>query len=217
MADQDSRGGATYISPEILSFVAGVHAPHDEALKRAFEAPGEHGMPAIQVGPSEGKLLHLLLKLVGAKKVVEVGALAGYSAIWMARALASEGHLWTVELDPKHVEVTQANLKAAGLSGKVTVIEGAALAVLGILEKHGPFDAVFIDADKGSYDQYGRWAAKNLRQGGLLIADNAFYFKELLSDAPEAAAVRRLHQEAPAQFDSVCIPTPDGLMVGVKR
>ncbi len=217
MADGNSREGTTYITSEILEFVARVHAPHDEALKRAFEAPGEHGMPAIQVGPSEGKLLHLLLRLVGARKVVEVGALAGYSAIWMARALPPDGHLWTVELDPKHVEVTQANLKAAGIANRVTVLEGPALGVLGILEKHGPFDAVFVDADKGSYDQYGRWAAKNLRQGGLLMADNAFYFKELLSDAPEAAAVRRLHQEAPAQFDSVCIPTPDGLLVAIKR
>ena len=217
MADHDSRAGSQYITPEILAFVNNLHSPHDEGLARAFTSPDQHGMPAIQVGPGEGKLLGLLLRLTGARKVVEIGTLAGYSAICMARHLPEDGHIWTVEADPKHAEVAQANIRAAGLWTKVTVVEGPALGVLGILEKHGPFDAVFIDADKENYDHYGRWAAKHLRSGGLLLADNAFYFKELLDDTPGAAAVRRLHQETAAAFDSVCIPTPDGLLLGIKR
>jgi len=99
----------------------------------------------------------------------------------------------------------------------VTVVEGAGLDVLPSLEKHGPFDAVFIDADKANYDAYGRWAARNLRKGGLLLGDNAFLFGRLLEKSSEAAAMRRFHEEAALLFDTVCIPTPDGLLLGVKR
>jgi caffeoyl-CoA O-methyltransferase len=217
MADRDSRSGSTYLNPDILDFVQKVHAPHDEALTRAFSSPEAHGMPAIQVAPSEGKLIGTLLKLAQAKRAVEVGTLAGYSAIWIARALPEEGHLWTVEADPRHADVAQANIKAAGLKDRVTVVEGPALGVLGILERHGPFDAVFVDADKENYPAYGRWAAGHLRPGGLLIADNAFYFGGLMEDDSGAEAVRRFHQEAASAFDTVCIPTPDGLLLGVKR
>lgn len=217
MADEASRQGTIYWTPEILAFVEKIHAGHDEHLQRAFDAPGIHGMPAIQVGASEGKLLGLLLALAGARKVVEIGTLAGYSALWMTRHLPPEGHIWSIELDPRHLDVAQANLKAAGMKDRVTLLEGPALDILGILEKHGPFDAVFIDADKGNYDRYGRWAAKHLRPGGLLLADNAFFFGRLLEDSADAAAVRRLHQEVPADFDSVCIPTPDGVLLGIRR
>jgi caffeoyl-CoA O-methyltransferase len=217
MADEESRQGEAYGTPQILEFVNGIHAGHDEALQRAFDSPGTHGMPAIQVAPEEGKLLGILLRICGAKKVVEVGTLAGYSAIWLARHLQPEGHLWTIEQDPKHADVAQANIKAAGLQDAVTVVEGPALGVLEILERHGPFDAVFIDADKGSYDRYGRWAAKNLRPGGLLMADNAYFFKQLMDDTPEASAMRRFHRETALAFDSVCIPTPDGMVLGVRR
>lgn len=217
MADRDSRSGTTYVSGDILAFVERVHAPHDAALQRAYDAPGAHGMPAIQVGVSEGRLLGVLLKLAGAKKVVEVGTLTGYSAIWIARSLPEDGHLWTVEADPKHADVAQANLKAAGLDKRVTVVEGPAMGILGILERHGPFDAVFVDADKENYPHYGRWAGKNLRPGGLLLADNAFYFGGLMQDDAVAEGMRRFHQEATAVFDTVCIPTPDGMLLGVKR
>jgi caffeoyl-CoA O-methyltransferase len=217
MADRDSRSGSTYLNPDILDFVQKVHAPHDEALARAFSSPEAHGMPAIQVAPSEGKLIGTLLKLAQAKRAVEVGTLAGYSAIWIARSLPKEGHLWTVEADPRHADVAQANIKAAGLEDRVTVVEGPALGVLGILERHGPFDAVFVDADKENYPAYGRWAADHLRPGGLLIADNAFYFGRLMEDDPGAEAVRRFHQEAASAFDTVCIATPDGLLLGVRK
>ena len=217
MGDSGSRQGKEYGTPEIMEFVNKVHALHDTHLQTAFDASSLHDMPGIQVGPNEGKLLALLLRLAQAKKVVEVGTLAGYSALWMARALPPDGHLWSVEVDPKHADVAQRNLKAAGLQDRVTVIEGPALGILEILQRHGPFDAVFIDADKGNYDHYGRWAAKNLRPGGLLLADNAFYFSELLDDSLESAAMRRFHLEVASAFDSVCIPTPDGMVVGVKR
>jgi len=217
MADPESRAGHGYATPGILDWLHRLHSPHDAALERAFDAPGRHGMPAIQLGPPEARLVELLLSLVKARRVVEIGTLAGYSAIRMARALAAEGRLWTIEADPKHAAVARESFEAAGLSDRVTVLEGAALGVLPSLEPHAPFDAVFVDADKGSYDKYGRWAARTLRRGGLLLGDNAYLFGRLLEKSAEAAAMRRFHEEAARAFDTVCIPTPDGLLLGVKR
>lgn len=217
MADKDSRTGARYADADILDWTARVHAPHDEALDRAYRAPDAEDMPAIQVGPAEGKTLALLLRLAGARKVVEIGTLAGYSALWMARAVGPEGHVWTLEADPRHAEVAGGVLEAAGVGDRVTVVVGPARERLADLVSEGPFDAVFVDADKGSYAAYGRWAAQNLRPGGLLIGDNAYLFGRLLGEGEDAAAMRRFHEEAAAAFDSVCLPTPDGLLVGIRR
>ena len=217
MADLESRQGHRYDSPEILAYLNGLHAGHDSGLASAFAAPELHGLPAIQVGMSEGKLLTLLLRLAGATKVVEFGTLAGYSAIRLAQALPSAGRLWTLELEEKYAAVARENLVLAGLSQRVEVLVGPALDALPALEAEGPFDAIFIDADKGQYDLYGSWAAANLRLGGLLLVDNAYYFGQLLDETPEAVAVRRCHEEAAQAFDTVCIPTPDGLLLGIKK
>lgn len=217
MADNDSRSGAAYHDKAILEWVDGLHHPHDSGLAYAFGAPERHGMPAIQVGRGEGALLGMLLRLAGAREVVEVGTLAAYSTIHLARAVGPTGHVWSVEYDAKHAGVAREVLSAAGLAARVTVVEGAGVDALPTLEPEGPFDAVFIDADKVNYDRYGRWAAENLRPGGLLIGDNVFLFGRLLGDADDAAAMRRFHEEARQHFDTVCIPTPDGLLVGVKR
>jgi caffeoyl-CoA O-methyltransferase len=216
MADPDSRKGVRYADPAILDWLDRVHAAHDHALATAFDAPEREGMPAIQVGPSEGRLLTLLMRMIGARRVVEVGTLAGYSAMRIARGLAPGGHLWTCELEAKHAAVARANLHAAGLADHVTIVEGAALETLPTLERHGPFDAVFVDADKGHYPEYGRWAMDHLRPGGLLLADNAYLFGELLDDSATALAMRRFHEEAAARLETVCISTPDGLLLGIK-
>jgi len=217
MADDSSRAGVRYISPEIIAHVDQLHAAHDAALQAAFAAPERAGMPAIMVSPSEGRLLELLLRMVGASRVVEVGTLAGYSAIRMARALPADGKIWTVEADPKHAEVARRNVAAAGLDKQVEVVTGKAFDVLPTLERHGPFDAVFLDADKQHYDRYAEWALQNLRPHGLLLGDNAFFFGKLLDDGPGAAAMRRFHELLRDHCDSVCIPTPDGLALGLKR
>ena len=169
------------------------------------------------VGPSEGQLLHLLLKLSGAKKVVEVGTLVGYSTIHMARALAPGGHLWSIEFDPKHAAIARDNIAAAGLSDRVTVVEGAGVDMLPTLEQHGPFDAVFIDADKVNYDRYGAWAMTHLRPGGIVLGDNSFLFGELLDESDRGRAMRAFHELVAKSCDSVNIPTPDGLVLGIKR
>jgi len=217
MADPTSRGGGRYVDAGILQYVERVHATHDEGLARAFASPEANGMPPIQVSSSEGKLLGMFLRMAGARRVVEVGTLAGYSAIRMARALPADGKLWSIELEAHHAEVARANLAAAGVADKVEVLVGLALEILPTLVGKGPFDAVFLDADKQGYPDYGRWAAANLKPGGLLLADNSYFFGQLLADAPAAQAMRRFHEALPADFDSVCIPTPDGLVVGVRR
>jgi predicted O-methyltransferase YrrM len=215
MADNDSRAGARYASPEILDYVSRVHAGHDPALARAFSTPDD--VPAIMVGPSEGKLLELLLRLAGARKIVEVGTLVGYSAIRMAHALPPGGRIWTVEYEPRHAAIARDNIAAAGFADRIEVLVGAGTEVLPTLSPHGPFDAVFVDADKVNYASYGRWAAANLRPGGILLGDNAYLFGELLDDSDRGRSMRTFHEEAARHFDSVCIPTPDGLLLGIKK
>jgi len=215
MADSTSRTGVAYTTPAIIDYVNRVHAGHDSGLAKAFAVP--EFMPAIQVGPSEGKLLFLIMKLLGAKKIVEVGTLAGYSAIHMARALPADGHLWSIEYEPAHAEVARANIANAGLADRVTIEVGAGRDVLPKLDRHGPFDAVFIDADKVNYDHYGRWALEHLRRGGLVLGDNAFLFGELVDDSDRGRAMRAFHELVAAACDSVCVPTPDGLVIGIKK
>ena len=216
MADKDSRAGTRYTTPAIIDYVDRTHVPHDASLARAFSVPAD--VPAIQVGPSDGKLLYLLARFVGAQKIVEVGTLIGYSAIHMARALPNTpaAKLWTIEFEPKHADIARANIAAAGLTN-IEVLVGAGRDVLPTLTPHGPFDIVFLDADKVSYDFYAQWALGNLRPGGLVIGDNAYLFGELLDDTDRGRAMRAFHELVAANCDSVCVPTPDGLVVGVKR
>ena len=215
MADNDSRAGARYATSEITDYTARVHAAHDRGLAAAFATPAD--MPAIQVGQSEGRLLNLLARMVGATKIVEVGTLAGYSAIQLASALPPTGHLWSIEFNPKHAEVARSNIAAAGLADRVTVEVGAGRDILPTLVAHGPFDVVFIDADKVNYDHYGRWAIEHLRSGGLVVGDNAYLFGELLDATDSGRAMRAFHEDVAAACHSVCAPTPDGLVIGIKK
>jgi len=215
MAEAASRAGARNTPLEILEYTNRVHAPHDAGLARAYAVPD--GIPAIQVGPSDGKLLALLLRMIGARKVVEVGTLVGYSAIHMARALGPGGQLWSIEFDPQHAEIARGNLAAAGVADRVTVLVGAGRDVLPTLVTHAPFDAVFIDADKVNYAHYGQWAIDHLRPGGLVLGDNAYLFGELLDDSDRGRAMRAFHERVAATCDSVCAQTPEGLVIGIKR
>ena len=149
-------------------------APHDAALEATLDRSEAAGLPSIQVSPNQGKLLHLLARLQGARAILEIGTLGGYSTIWLARALASGGHLVTLEFDPKHAEVARANVARAGLAGAVEVRVGPALDTLPVLaaEGRGPFDLTFIDADKPNTPEYFAWALRLSRRGSLIIADN---------------------------------------------
>jgi caffeoyl-CoA O-methyltransferase len=217
MADLTSRQGISYANPEILDWVHRIHAPHDAVLERSFSDPERLGLPPYQLGPNEARFLELLVRLIGARRIVEVGTLVGYSALRMGRALPADGHLWTLELEAKNAAVARGHIEAAGLTKRVTVVEGPALQSMASLESQGPFDLIFIDADKANYPNYCRWAARNLRPGGVLVGDNAFLFGQLLKDSQDAQDMRRFHEEAVAAFDTACLPTPEGMVIGLRR
>jgi predicted O-methyltransferase YrrM len=217
MADSNTRDGNSHHTQALMQYVQRVHAAHNPGLQSAFDAPGRFDIPAIQLGASESKLLTLLMRLIGAQKVVEVGTLAGYSALRLADGLGEHGKVWTIEYEPQHAEVAEQVIESAGYTDRIEVLTGAGAYVLPTLEDYGPFDAVFVDADKESYPFYGRWAARNIRQGGLLIGDNAYVFGELLDESERGEAMRQFHEEATEYFDTTCIPTPEGMLIGVRK
>jgi predicted O-methyltransferase YrrM len=147
---------------------------HDDVLEAALKASDAAGLPQINVTPAQGKMLYLLALMQDARAVLEVGTLGGYSTIWMARALPAGGSLVTLEADPKHAQVAQANIDRAGLGDIVEVQFGLALDLLPQLaaEGRGPFDLFFIDADKTNNSHYFQWALKLSRRGSLIIIDN---------------------------------------------
>ena len=155
-------------------YIADLFIPSDPALDAALADSDAAGLPAINVSPVQGKLLHLLVRLQGARNILEIGTLGGYSAIWLARALPAGGRLITLEANPKHAEVARANISRAGLAQVVELRLGKALDTLPQLaqENRGPFDLIFIDADKPGYPDYLPWALKLSRPGSLIIADN---------------------------------------------
>ena len=169
----------------------------DEVLEAAARTNAEEGLPHIDVSPSLGRFLQLLARLQGARRILEIGTLGGYSAIWLARALPPEGRLITIEIDPKHAEVARANTARAGLENIVEVRVGAALDELARLEQEGsdPFDLVFIDADKVNSAPYFEWAIRLSRPGTVIVVDNVVREGEVLepnSDDPNVQGIRRL-------------------------
>lgn len=185
-------------------YVTGLLAPPDEALDAAVRAGEEAGLPQIQVSPPQGKLLHLLAKTIGAKSILEFGTLAGYSTIWLARALPAGGRLITLEANPEYAAVAAASIAAAGLGEAVEVRIGPALDQLPQLEADGvgPFDLTFIDADKVHTPDYFAWALEHSRPGSLIIADNVIRdgrLADLGDDDPSIAAQRRFHEQLAAE------------------
>lgn len=159
---------------EVDQYLAGLFAPPDPVLEQALESADAAGMPPINVSPNQGRLLYLLARAVRAQRILEIGTLAAYSTIWLARGLEPGGRLVTLEINPEHAAVAQANLTRAGLSESVEVRLGSALDSLTELAASGgtPFDLVFIDADKPGTPDYVSWAIQLTRPGGLIVVDN---------------------------------------------
>lgn len=164
---------------------------HDPALDAALHDSDAAGLPAINVSPAQGKFLCQLAKSLGARNILEVGTLAGYSTIWLGRSLPNDGHLITLEIDPKHAAVANANVARAGLSAKVELRLGPALETLPQLarENAGPFDFVFIDADKPNIPTYFDWAVKLARRGAVIVVDNVVRSGEVINVASSDTGV----------------------------
>lgn len=180
-------------------YITDALVPADPVLEAALQASTDAGLPAINVAPNQGKLLHLLARIHGARTILEIGTLGGYSTIWLARALPAGGRLVTLELDPKHAEVARANFVRAGLADLIELRLGRALDTLPGLaaEKHGPFDLIFIDADKVSIPEYFAWALKLSRPGTVIIVDNVVRkgaVVDATSSDPSVQGVRRFNQ-----------------------
>ena len=180
-------------------YVTEMLVPPDAALEAALEASDAAGLPRIAVAPNQGKLLQLLARARGARRILEIGTLGGYSTIWLARALPPGGRLITLEVEPKHAEVARANIARAGLASVVDVRLGAALETLPRLaaERAGPFDLTFIDADKANIPSYFEWALKLAAPAGLIVVDNVIRDGAVVDDAstdPSVKGVRRLNE-----------------------
>ncbi|WP_377267313.1 O-methyltransferase [Peterkaempfera sp. SMS 1(5)a] len=170
----------------------------DPALDTALRASATAGLPSINVAPNQGKLLQLLALVHGARSILEIGTLGGYSTIWLARALPEDGTLVTLEVDPRHAEVARGNIAQAGLADRVDLIQGPALETLPRLSErgHGPFDMVFVDADKPSNPEYFRWALRLSRPGTLIVVDNTVRggaVADAASTDESVRGVRRMH------------------------
>jgi predicted O-methyltransferase YrrM len=193
----------------VEAFTTGLLSPADQALTGALEASAAAGLPAIQVSPADGKLLHILAHLQGAKAILEIGTLGGYSTIWLARGLAEGGHLISLEVDAKHAHVARENIVRAGLAAVAEVRIGDALQTLPLLvaEGRGPFDLVFIDADKPNNPRYFEWALKLTRPGSLIIVDNVVRdgaVADASSSDPNIVGTRKLLEQIGAEKRVSC-------------
>lgn len=173
-------------------YISDLLVPADQALLETERAIIDAGIPQISVSPNQGKFLQVMARTAGAKKILEIGTLGGYSTIWMARALPPDGKLVTLEIDPKHAAVARKNVDRAGVGHLVDIRIGKALDLLPAMLKDGsaPFDMVFIDADKPPYTEYFQWALKLSRSGTLIIADNVIREGKVMQSDTDDEMVR---------------------------
>ncbi len=201
-------------------YVTETFVNEDPILQSIQAEAARNELPTISIRAFEGRLLQMLVHISGAKQIVEIGTLAGYSAVWLARALPAGGKLYTIEKSSKHAAVARANFDRAGLNSRIELLEGDAQDSLIKLAPRNPFDMVFIDADRPHYQDYLDWAAANLRPGGLVAAHNAFRSGRVLS--PENDDDRFVQDFNAAlskdmRFEAFVVAVGDGLAVGVRK
>jgi predicted O-methyltransferase YrrM len=201
------------------AYISDVFLGDDPVLAAALEDSAAAGLPAIAVAPHEGKLLMLLARAVGARRILEIGTLGGYSTIWLGRALPNEGRLVTLEYNPKHADVARANIARAGLADRVEIRLGRASDTLPqlVAEKLGPFDFIFIDADKEGYVDYLDWSLQLSHKGTLIVADNVIRDGKVLDAESEDALVQgvRRFNEVLAAEQRVIATGHDGMVIAV--
>jgi len=211
---------STRLSQAHYDYVVAHTQPQDEFLSELRREAKQAGIPSISISAEQASFMQILLKAARAKQVVEVGTLAGYSAITMARALPADGHVTTVEFEPKHADFAEAWVAKSDVAGKVTVKRGAGVDVLPTLPDHSA-DAAFLDADKVNYTKYLVEVLRIVRPGGLILVDNAFAFGHLLAEeevSESVAAIRAFNDEVHAHpgLHGVIVPLGDGLWVAHK-
>lgn len=211
--------------PKILNYLDETFHPEDSILKNLRQEIDQSDLPPIQVGPHDGLHLEVIARSTQPKKIVEIGTLGGYSGICLARALPSEGRLYTFEISASHAEFAKKAFEKAGLLDRVKIFVGPALDLLPQIENEGPFDLVFIDADKSNYPNYLKWAEEHLRIGGVVLGDNTFAFGKIgndsYADQQEEKTVRCLREfnagvASGGRFRGTMLPTGEGLTMGVK-
>jgi caffeoyl-CoA O-methyltransferase len=206
---------------KIEKYVTELFNPQDTFLLEIVRRAAREGLPPIHVSPLDGLHLEVLTRAIGAKKAVEIGTLAGYSGVRIARGLAPQGRLYTFEFSDHRARVARKSFEKAGLSKKVEILVGPAVNNLKKIESKGPFDLVFIDADKESYPHYLEWAARNLRVGGVFLGDNSFAKGKISDSKTKEANVKALQKfnhiaATNKRFKSTILPTGEGLTFGVK-
>jgi caffeoyl-CoA O-methyltransferase len=179
---------------QIDGYIEGLFSPQDEALEAAVRESQRAGLPKIHVSPNEGKLLQLLAEMTGARRILEIGTLGGYSTINLARGMAGDGALISLEINERHAEVARENVGRAGLGEKVEIRVGDARELLAQLVENGegPFDIIFIDADKEGYPEYLEWALRLSRPGSLILGDNTIWGGTIID--PQDDPTRAIHE-----------------------
>lgn len=200
-------------------YVNDLFVDEDDVLQFVRSETVKHNMPQINLDPYEGQMMQVLVAMSGAKKVVEIGTLAGYSGIWIARGLPDDGKLITIEKSSKHADVARSHFEKAGLSDKIMVYQGDGIQILTKIQSGAPYDMVFIDADKANYMNYLEWAVENLRVGGTVMAHNAFWggniFNPQTADDHGLVKFNQTLADHP-RLRSTIIEVGDGLAVGIK-
>jgi caffeoyl-CoA O-methyltransferase len=212
---------STLVTAAHFAYLAARTAQEDDFLKRLKQAAVAAGIPPIWIAPEQASFMQILLKLCRAREVVEVGTLAGYSAINMARALPPAGKVRTIELSAKHADFAEDWVRRSDVAGKIELYRGDARQVLPGFAADSA-DAAFLDADKASYPAYLRECLRIVRSGGLIVVDNAFAFGELFAKEPkdpETAAVLAFneHMAKVKELHSIIVPLGDGCWVGVRE
>ncbi len=204
---------------QVDEYISNLLGIEDEALKATEKSIGEAGIPQISVSPVQGKFLEILARLCKATKILELGTLAGYSTICLARALPNNGRLITLEVDPKHAAVAQNNINRAQLQDLVEIRIGKALDLLLQLEQEGmaPFDMIFIDADKPPYAEYFQWALRLSRPGTLIIADNVIREGKVLDENSEDEMVRGVQRFNKMLSETTSVTSTIIQMIGTKE
>ncbi len=210
---------STPVTAEHFRYLASHTAQDDELLRNLKIEARRQEIPPIWIAPEQGSFIQLLLKIAHAREVVEIGTLAGYSAIWMARALPSEGHLRTIEVSSRHADFAEGWIAKSDVAERVKVFRGSGAEILPRFDADSA-DAAFIDADKAGYPIYLRECLRIVRRGGIIMADNAFGFGRLFDAKDEgASAIRRFNEiiAKETSLQSIIVPLGDGLWVGQKR